>query len=98
MTASNFETQGLSYFEAATMGTTIVAKKDKAIEGVFEDGYNAYIYETLPEWVERIEKALFGDNKAIIDNAKVTMRRYSQDKWAKQIEKIYVELNEKNKI
>ena len=95
VTASNFETQGLTYFEAATMGTLIVAKKDKAIEGVFEDGINAYIYEDLYQWVERIEKALFSDNKNVIEAAKQTMKKYSQDKWAKQIEKIYIELNEK---
>ena len=94
VTASNFETQGLTYFEAATMGTLIVAKKDKAIEGVFEDKYNAYIYENFNEWVERIERSLFTDNREIIENAKQTMKRYSQDKWAKQIEKIYIELNE----
>ena len=93
VTASNFETQGLTYFEAANCGTLILAKKDKAIEGVFEDGVNAYIYEDFYQWVERIEKALFKNNKKIVDAAKNTMKQYYPDKWAKKIAGIYQELN-----
>lgn len=95
VTASNFETQGLTYFEAATMGSVIIAKKDKALEGVFKDGVNCYVYNDFYEWVEKLEKALFGDNKKISDAAKATMKKYAQDKWARQIAKIYTELNTK---
>ncbi|MBO6280179.1 MAG: glycosyltransferase [Bacilli bacterium] len=93
VTASNFETQGLTYFEAANCGTLILAKKDKAIEGVFEDGVNAYIYEDFYQWVERIEKSLFKNNKKITDAAKLTMKQFYPDKWAKKISNIYQELN-----
>ena len=95
VTASNFETQGLTYFEAATMGSVILAKEDKALEGVFKDEENCYVYNDFYQWVEKLEKALFGDNRAIKENAKITMKKYSQDKWAKQIAKIYIELNDK---
>lgn len=97
VTASNFETQGLTYFEAANCGTLILAKKDKAIEGVFEDGVNAYIYEDFYQWVERIEKALFKNNKKIIDAARNTMKQYYPDKWAKKLAAIYQELNPNKK-
>ena len=93
VTASNFETQGLTYFEAASCGTLILAKKDKAIEGIFEDKVNAYIYEGFDQWVERLEKALFSNNKKIIDAAKKTMEQFAPDKWAKKILNIYQELN-----
>ena len=95
VTASNFETQGLTYFEAATMGCTIIAKEDQALEGVFKDGENCYIYNDFYQWVERLEKALFGDNKKIKESAKNTMKKFAQDKWAKQILKIYIDLNNK---
>ena len=95
VTASNFETQGLTYFEAATMGCTIIAKEDEALEGVFKDNENCYIYKDFYQWVEKLERALFGDNKKIKENAKLTMKKYSQDKWAKQIAKIYTDLNDK---
>ena len=97
VTASNFETQGLTYFEAACCGTLILAKKDKAIEGVFEDGVNAYIYEDFYQWVERIEKALFQNNKKIIDAAKNTMKQFTPDKWAKKMLNIYQEINSNKK-
>ncbi len=97
VTASSFETQGLTYFEAACCNTLILAKKDKAIEGIFEDGVNAYIYEDFYQWVERIEKALFNNNKKITDAAKETMKKYTPEKWAKKMVGIYKELNPEKK-
>ena len=97
VTASNFETQGLTYFEAAACGTLILAKKDKAIEGIFEDGVNAYIYEDFYQWVERIEKALFKNNKKIVEAAKNTLKQYTPDKWAKKMLGIYQEINQGKK-
>ena len=96
MTASSFETQGLTYFEAAASGTLILAKKDRAIEGLLEDGANAYIYEDIYQWAEKLEKALFKDNRELIDNARATVKKFTLNKWVKQIEKIYKELNPEN--
>lgn len=93
VSSSNFETQGYTYFEAATCGTLILAKRDRGLEGVFEDGKNAYLYDGFYSWLERLEKALFGENKNIIDEAKATMKLYTKEKWAKKILDLYVELN-----
>ena len=95
VTASNFETQGLTYFEAAASGTLILAKKDKALEGVFKDGINAYVYEDFYQWVEKLEKALFHDNKKIVESARSTVKKYTLTRWVKEIENIYIELNDK---
>lgn len=94
VTASTFETQGLTYFEAATSGTLILARKDKAIEGVFEDGRNAYLYSNYEEWKERVIHLLHNDNSHIILEAKQTMKEFGQDEWAKRILEIYQELND----
>ena len=93
VSSSNFETQGYTYFEAATCGTLILAKADRALEGIFVDGKNAYLYEGFYSWLERLEKALFGDNRAVIDEAKATMKLYTKDKWAKKMLALYTELN-----
>ena len=93
VTASNFETQGLTYFEAAASETLILAKADRAIEDVFVDGENAYIYESYEDWAERLNKALFGKNDIIIKNAKKLMEQYASDKWSEKILSIYKELN-----
>lgn len=95
VSASSFETQSASYFEAASTGSIILAKEDKALEGIFEDGKNCYIYNDFYQWVEKLEKALFSDSKKIGDSAKLTARKYSQEKWAKQVSKFYTELNDK---
>lgn len=93
VTASNFETQGLTYFECAASGTLLLAKKDKAIEDIFVDQENAYIYDTYEDWFIRLENALFKNNDKIKKNAYKLMDKYASDKWAKQIESIYQELN-----
>lgn len=97
VTPSNFETQGYTYFEAATCGTLILAKEDRALEGIFVDGKNAYLYDGFYSWLERLEKALFSDNKAITDEAKATMKLFAKEKWAKKILALYTELNPEKK-
>ena len=97
VTASNFETQGLTYFEAATCGTPILAKADTALDGFFTDGVNAFIYHDYNEWASKLEKILFGDVKSIVNNAKKTMKQYSSENWAKQLVSIYKELNPEKK-
>ncbi len=93
VTGSDFELQGSPYFESAYCGTPIIAKEDEAIDGLFKDKKNAYIYKDFYQFAERIEKALFGKNKEIISNAKELTKEYSPDKWAKQMLKIYQEIN-----
>ncbi len=98
VTASNFETQGLTYFEAASCNTLILARKDKAIEDIFIDGENAYIYSDFSQWVFKLQRALFSDNKKIIENAKKTVEKYTPQAWAKQIAGIYQELNPEERV
>lgn len=93
VTAANFETHGLAYFEAVATGTVLLAKKDRAIENIFFNGYNAYLYEDNDDWKDKIQKALFGDNEKLIKAAKETVKDYSSDLWAKKIEEIYKKLN-----
>ena len=93
VTASTFETQGLTYFEAATCGTPILAKEDDALDGVFIDEENAFIYSNYEQWVSRLERVLFGNVKPIINNAKKTVMKYSSENWAKELLKIYKEIN-----
>ena len=93
VTASNFETQGLTYFEAAACGTPIIARADEAIEGIFKDGINSFIYKDFYQWTERLEKALFKDTRRISEAARATLKSFSADRWSKQMLDIYKELN-----
>lgn len=93
VTASNFETQGLTHFEAAASNTLIIAKKDKAIENIFENNKNILIYDSYKEWVKCVEKSLFKDCSDIKKSAKEILKQYGQEKWAKKIVSIYKELN-----
>ena len=93
VTASNFETQGLTYLEAASCGCLILAKKDKSIDQIFKDNENALLYDTFASWEEKLELALSSEQKEIKKNARLVMEDYKQDNWAKKVLDIYQELN-----
>ena len=93
VTAANFETQSLAYFEAAATNTLLLAKKDRALENIFFDGYNCLIYENEKEWQEKLKKALFDDNEKLVKEAKAMVKEHSSTIWGKQIEEIYHKFN-----
>lgn len=93
VTGSDFELQGSPYFEAAASGTPIVAKSNRVTEEFFVDGESAYIYHDYYTFAEKVELALYNQNKRIIHNAKALAKQYDQEKWAKQLAKIYKDLN-----
>ena len=91
--ASSFDHLSCSYLMASLCGCPILAKEDEAIEGVYKDGENAYVYKDFYQWAERLEKALFYNNHQIVDNGKVLMKKYDSKLWAKKYLEIYTELN-----
>lgn len=93
VTGSDFELQGSPYFEAAASGTVIVAKSNPITEEMFVDGENAYIYNDYYQFSEKVEKALYDNTKHMVANAKNLSKQFDQEKWAKQMLKIYKELN-----
>ena len=46
VTASTSETQGLTYFEALAAGVPVLCRRDACVEGVVENGFNGWQYET----------------------------------------------------
>ena len=46
ITASTSETQGLTYFEALAAGVPVLCRRDACVEGVVENGFNGWQYET----------------------------------------------------
>ena len=46
ITASTSETQGLTYFEALAAGVPVLCRRDACVEGVVENGFNGWQYES----------------------------------------------------
>lgn len=60
VSASNSETQGLSYIEALATGTPALCRDDACLEGVLSDGENGWRYRTFEEFERRLETMLPG--------------------------------------
>ncbi|TJX15897.1 glycosyltransferase family 4 protein [Tissierella creatinini] len=91
VSASQSETQGLTYIEALASGLPVVAKKDRCLEGVVINGYNGYTYNTKEEFIEYIDNTLFDnvERKRLSNNATESTSKFSAMAFAENIEDQY---------
>ncbi len=92
VTASESETQGLTYYEALSNGTPVIAREDSSLEGVVIDGYNGYTYENFDEFKSYIDKILADDSKKdkLSANARAyAIENFSVDSFGKKCEDLY---------
>lgn len=94
VSASNSETQGLTYMEAMASGLPILCKKDECLNDVVDQGVNGYEYEDRAEFIE-IFQALVASQTLrnnVGANARETMiNKFSRESFAKACEKLYKE-------
>lgn len=99
LNASITETQGLTYIEALACGTPIIVKYDEVLDDVVKEGVNGYFYYEEEELVNYLVK--FSEDRTILANLKdktyETITNYSDDIFAKRIEKIYEDAIKKAK-
>ncbi|WP_080843873.1 glycosyltransferase family 4 protein [Cytobacillus gottheilii] len=92
VSASNSETQGLTYIEALASGLPALCKKDPCLENVVENGVNGWLFETFSEF-ERYMTAIFSDDcayKKLSANAeKKAFDHYSSAAFANHVESVY---------
>ena len=97
LSASQSETQGLTYIEAIASGLPAVCRKDQCLEGVVENGVNGGQYNDFEEFSQLV-KGLFDNKKAyneMSENAAKTAQRYSAEAFAKNVESLYNDVLEK---
>ncbi len=95
VSASNSETQGLTYIEAMAAGLPVVAKKDRCLEDILDDGYNGYAFEDRQEFIKGLDAVL--NNPAGIpygQNSLLKVEKYSTEEFAKNVEKVYAKVIE----
>lgn len=94
VSASNSETQGLTYMEALANGIPALCRKDPCLDKVIEDGINGWQYASFDEFSKRLDLILDQDGlqKHLGDKARDGARRdYSSVSFAKKVEQIYVD-------
>jgi 1,2-diacylglycerol 3-alpha-glucosyltransferase len=100
VSASNSETQGLTYLEALASGLPAVCRADSCLKKVIIDGYDGFIYKDSKEYLEKVETILNDKNMyvSMSKNAQKLAERYSEENFALQIENVYFKELVENRV
>lgn len=91
--ASQSETQGLTYIEAMANGLPLLCRADDCLEDVLLDGITGFSYVSFEEYAQRLNTLLTSDNSLMGENAAGLVReRFSLDSFAKGAERVYVDV------
>ncbi|MFR6077049.1 glycosyltransferase [uncultured Ruminococcus sp.] len=94
LSASQSETQGLTYLEALASGLPLVCRKDACLDGIVTDGWNGGLYtsfEPFQKWIT----AFCGDaavTQQLSRHAVQTAERFSAAGFAEKVEFCYQEV------
>ncbi|BBF44991.1 glycosyltransferase LafA, responsible for the formation of Glc-DAG [Lachnospiraceae bacterium KM106-2] len=93
VSASQSETQGLTYIEAMAAGLPVVARDDRCLDEILQNGYNGYKFHDGEEFVAGLEKVLFGDTSVDYRQNSINMvANYSVEAFGESIEEIYTKV------
>lgn len=99
VSASQSETQGLTYIEAMAAGLPVVAKKDKCLDDILEEGFNGYSFMDREELIKGLENIFYsGESIPYGLNAMNKMKKYSTEEFAGNMERLYEEIMERQPI
>ena len=91
VSASQSETQGLTFIEAMAAGVPVLAKKDRSVENLVIDGQTGCLFEDdsqIPEKLGKIQNdRAFRDS--LVSNAYSKASEYSCEAFAKRVEALY---------
>ena len=91
VSASESETQGLTYIEALANGIPEVCKYDKCLEGVLISGYNGFAYDKSQDFIEDMNYLLenYALRSQMAENAELSAQRYGSQTFARSVESLY---------
>lgn len=99
VSASQSETQGLTYIEAMAAGLPVVAKKDKCLEDILKTGWNGFDFTDREGLIKGLDEILFRDvNTNYGENARSMVKKYSSEEFARKVEKVYEEVMERDAV
>lgn len=89
VSASITETQGLTFIEAMASGIPALARYDKNLEGVINDGYNGYFFKDKQDLVSRILSLAHDNLDQLKDHAKQDAMKFSSENFYQKIMNTY---------
>ena len=94
ITASKFETQGLTTLEAMACEIPAMCANGRAFTDVIKDGENGYLFETTVEDCARVIKEGLAHIDELKKGARRTAEQYSIQNTAEALDKLYKEVVE----
>ncbi|HEX3021473.1 MAG TPA: glycosyltransferase family 4 protein [Lachnospiraceae bacterium] len=96
VSASQSETQGLTYIEAMAASLPVVARKDACLDEILFDGRNGYSFVNQEELYFGLDQVLFMQNETdFASNSLEIVRKYSTEEFAYNVIKVYESVVEK---
>jgi len=92
ITASKFETQGLTTLEAMACEIPALCANGRAFTDVIKEGYNGYLFETTEEDCERAIRLGLEHIDELKKGARETAELYSIQSTAESLDKLYKEV------
>jgi 1,2-diacylglycerol 3-alpha-glucosyltransferase len=93
VSGSTSETQGLTYIEAMAAGLPVVARDDKCLDEILDIGKNGYKFTKKDELIHGLDAILYESLEIPYgENARIKMRKYSTEEFAKNILSVYEEV------
>lgn len=93
LSASQSETQGLTYIEALASSLPAVCRKDECLNGII-DGKNGGQYTDFNEFAQLTESILNNSKlqKSMSENAVKTAQKFSAEEFGKNAENVYMDV------
>jgi 1,2-diacylglycerol 3-alpha-glucosyltransferase len=99
VSASRSETQGLTYIEALASGVPVVAREDKCLEDILEEGINGYTFMDAQGLYHGLDQVLFLDKNTDYSlNAENKVKKYSTEEFALQVEQVYEQVLSRDRV
>lgn len=90
VSASQSETQGLTYIEAMAAGLPVVAKEDQCLEQILENGKNGYTFIDKAGFLQGLDQVLYSGSRELMGEAsRKTAQSYSTKAFAENVLKVY---------
>jgi 1,2-diacylglycerol 3-alpha-glucosyltransferase len=99
VSASNSETQGLTFIEAMASGLPVVAKEDRCLDGILSKGGNGYFFRDEQEFHAALDTVLYsGKEELLRQNARNTAYRFSTHEFANEVLDVYTEVIKRREV
>ncbi len=92
VSASNSETQGLTYIEALASGVPLLCKQDECLKEIVVEGENGWMYRSEAEFVRKLDGFISQMSlyEAMGQSASAYARRFSMEAFATSVENLYL--------